>query len=88
MRHKEAVAAACIDMAHHDEEARMLQVHVGIGVHYWVIAHLHIGVSIVLNGELAYCRAVVQAFVFGEEACVGSQVDCKHLGNFAMQVKI
>ena len=88
MWHKETVSAACVDMAHHYEEACMLQVHVRIGVYYRVIACFHICRSIVLNGELTECRAIVGCVVFCEKARVGSEVDCKHLGDLEVQVEV
>lgn len=55
MRGKEVLpaAAASVDMAHHDEEARVFEVHVGIYIDEWISANLLSARCILLHCKLA-----------------------------------
>ena len=80
-------AAARIDVAHHHEEACVLEVEVGIDVHNRIAAHLH-SLGTFLNGELAKRGTIVGSVVLGEVAHVATHVAAEHLGNFKPKEEI
>ena len=82
-----AVALACIDMAHHHEEAGVLQVEVGINVHQRIVAHLSAVVA-VLYTILSKSRTIVGCLVLGEVACVGTEVALQNPRNLESQIQI
>ena len=81
-------ACTGIDMTHHHEETCLLEVHVGIDIHQWIIAHLNIGAAIVLNGKLTDGGTIVQGLVLGEIAHVATKVNTQHTGYLEPQVEV
>ena len=77
MRHKKIVLVArtLVDMSHHHEETRVLDVHIGVYVHNGVVAHLHVLVSVPLYRILAQCRRIVWSLVARKVSHVGTKVD-------------
>ena len=47
------VALSCIQMAHHHEEAGVLDVNIGVCIHDRVVTHFHVLVAITLHGVLS-----------------------------------
>ena len=47
------VSLTCIQVAHHHEEAGVLDVYVGVGIDDRVVAHLQVLVAIALYGVLS-----------------------------------
>ena len=74
------LALSCIDMTHHHEESRALQVEVGINIHYRVVAHF-CAIVARLNSILSESRAVVGCVILCEESCIGSEVAFQHTCN-------
>ena len=80
-------AVAGIDMAHHDKEAGMLQVEVGIHIHQRIVAHFCLALSF-LHGKLSQTRGVIGGIVLGEIAGVRSQVTLQHLGYLELKIEV
>ena len=72
-----AVALTCIYVAHHHEEACVLQVEVGVYINQRIVAHLGTAVA-GLNTILSKSRAIVGCIILGEVACIGTEVALKH----------
>ena len=68
-----AVAASGVDMAHHCEEARVLEVEVGIHVYNRIAARLDAVVAC-LHSVLTQRRTVIGCEIFGVEPSVCSEV--------------
>ena len=82
-----AVALTCIYMAHHHEEACVLQVEVGVYINQRIVAHLGTAVA-GLNTILSESRAIVGCIILGEVACIGTEVALKHSCNLESQIQI
>ena len=74
------LALSCIDMTHHHEESRALQVEVGINIHDRVVAHFR-SVLASLYCILSECGTVVGCIILCEESCIGSEVAFQHACN-------
>ena len=75
-------------MAHHHEEAGVLQVEVSIGVHYRIAAYLCL-VAVALNdGELSDGRAIAHAVAFSEPSDISSEVAFQHFGYLEADVEV
>lgn len=81
------LALSCIDMTHHHEESRALQVEVGINIHDRVVAHF-CAIVARLNGILSESRAVVGCVILCEESCIGSEVAFQHTRNLESEEQI
>ena len=66
------VARTCIDMAHHDEEATLLELEVGIDIDDRIITHLGAQGGVLLHTIHAYLRTVFWCIVAGEIAHIGT----------------
>ena len=82
-----AVALTCIYVAHHHEEACVLQVEVGVYINQRIVAHLGTAVAS-LNTILSKSRAIVGRIILGEVACIGTEVALKHSCNLESQIQI
>lgn len=83
-----SVALAGVDVAEHDEEARVLEVHVGVGVDKGVAANLHPARLVALHGKLVDLRNEVGGVVFGEVVGVGSKLHGQFVGNLELYVQV
>lgn len=82
------VALACIDVAHHDEEAGVLEVCVGIYVYDRVVTYLHIVFAITLYCVHSYVWRIVWGFVAGKVAYVCTHVYLQYLGDANLDVEV
>ena len=88
MRHEELVAFAGIDVAHHQEKPRVLEIHIGIYVNHGIVAYLDTVFAVFLYCELSESRAVVMRIVLGKESHVASQVNVEHMSYSEAQEKV
>ena len=82
-----AVALTCIYVAHHYEEACVLQVEIGVYINQRIVAHLGTA-GAGLNTLLSESWAIVGRIILGEVACIGTEVALKHSCNLESQIQI
>ncbi len=82
---EEIVSARSVHMAHHHEEPRVFEAHVGEDVYDGVVAHLLVGVAVVLHRVLAECGTVVRCVIACEISYVAAEVHVEHFGDFKSQ---
>ena len=82
-----AVAAACVHMTHHHEEASMLQAEIGVDVHKRIVAHLRLARAC-LHGILSESRTIVGCVVLSEVACVSTEVALQNPRNLESQIQM
>ena len=73
-----AIALSGVHVTHHYEEACVLEVEVGVDVHYGVVAHFRAAVAF-LHAELSQCRAVGWCVILGEVSGVGTENALQHV---------
>ena len=90
MRSEEVVLVTLtgIDVAHHHEESRMLDEHIGGGIDDRVVAHLHIVSTIALYDILSHIWRIVGSLIASEIASVGTEVDIEHLSYTELDVEV
>ena len=80
--------ATGIDMAHHDKEACVLEVEIGIDIHDGISAKFDTTRFILLYGELSESGCIVGCFILGEESHVGSEIAFQHLCDLELEIEI
>jgi hypothetical protein len=73
------VALSCIQMAHHHEEAGVLDVNIGVGIDDRVVAHLHVLLAVALHGILTDVRRIIRSLVACKVSGVCTQLDIQYL---------
>ena len=87
-RQEGCTAESGIHVAHHDEEAGALEVHVHVDVDDGVVAQLHVVLAVLLDAILQQLRTIVGSGILGEEAHVAAQIDGEHPGYLEVQVEV
>ena len=82
------VALSRIDVAHHDEEAGMLEMCVGIYVYDRVVTYLYIVLAIPLYGIHSYVWRIVWGFVAGKVAYVSTHVYLQYLSDVHLDIEV
>ena len=82
------VTLTCIQVAHHHEEAGVLDVYVGVGIDDRVVAHLDVLVAIALYGVLSYIRRIVGCLVACEVSGICTQLDVEHLHHLELDEQV
>lgn len=82
-----AVALSGVHVTHHYEEACVLEVEVGVDVHYGVVAHFRAAVAF-LHAELSQCRAVVWRVILGEVSGVSTEIALQNLCYAELQIQV
>ena len=90
MGHEEghAVEVSTRGIVHHDEEACMLQVQVGIDVDEREIAQLLAAVGVLLNGKLVQLGQEVGRVILAEPRARGAQLHAQHAGHHELQIQV
>jgi len=75
-------------MAHHDEEATLLEAEIGIDIDYGVIAYLGAKGVVFLYAVTSCLRTVFWGVVLGEPAHVGSEMHAEDAGDGEIEIEV